>query len=45
MRLTRDETVLLAALALALIGGALVRQYRLAHPVIPPEKIPLSLKR
>jgi len=45
MKLTRDEIVLLAALMFALLAGAIVKQYRNAHPVIPPEKIPLSLKR
>jgi hypothetical protein len=35
MKLTRQEILLLAALVFALAVGAVVKRYRLAHPVPP----------
>jgi hypothetical protein len=39
MKLTRDEIILLVALVLALMAGAIVKEYRIAHPVLLPEKL------
>jgi hypothetical protein len=44
MKLTRHEIVLLAALALALITGALVKQFRASHPVQIAPATPKSKK-
>lgn len=45
MKFTREEMVLVAALALALAVGAIVKQYRVAHPPPAPVKTPVSKKK
>jgi hypothetical protein len=36
MKLTRQEIILLAVVAVALLAGVVVKQYRRVHPEIPP---------
>jgi len=45
MKLTRDEIVLLIALALALVVGAIVKQYRIANPPPVEAKTPSAKKK
>jgi len=45
MKFTREEITLVAALVLALAVGAIVKQYRVAHPSSAPVKTPASKKK